>query len=267
MSSSDADLGEQGKASYVDVERTVRALGKDHDDIEPVIAEVPVALVFNGISHAVMMATPADLEDYARGFAFSEGIVERPEHILDVVIGDITPAGVVVEVSITNGAFYKFKEHRRNLAGTSGCGLCGKESLSQVIRPLPRLAHLELPAPAALEIAVASIRDLQRLAKITSAAHAAAWCSPSGEILALREDVGRHNALDKLIGWRGRKAEPGFALVSSRASYEMVTKAAMSGIGVMVAVSAPTSLAVSSARESGVRLVAFTTHSRHVIYA
>lgn len=253
--------------AFVGVQRVIREGKTLREDVESVINEVPVALVFNGMSYAVMMATPTDLEDYAFGFSVAEGIVDAPQHVLDIDIGELSTNGVEVRIRITNGAFQRLRQHRRNLAGNSSCGLCGQESLSEVLRPLPIREPVDLPTSAAINNALGKMRDLQKIGKATAAAHAAAWCSPEGEIIALREDVGRHNALDKLIGWRKGRSIPGFVLVSSRASFELVRKSLIADLKVLVAVSAPTSFAVKAALDSGLRLVAFASVDRQVIYA
>lgn len=237
--------------------------------------EVPVALVYNGISHAVMMASPLDLEDFALGFSLSEGILADASELYDWTLQE-ADAGWVVEMDIAAQRIAGLKERRRNLTGRTGCGLCGTESLDQAIRPVrqvqaPQLSH------TAVQRAIATLEAHQPLQADTGASHGAAWCSLEGEVLLVREDVGRHNALDKLIGAlaRGRPPEPtlqqvldlqGFALVSSRASYEMVHKSASVGIGALVSVSAATGLAVDQAHNAGLLLIGFARPGRHVVY-
>lgn len=237
--------------------------------------EVPVALAYNGISHAVMMASPIDLEDFALGFSLSEGILADASELYDWTL-EKTDAGWVADLHIATSRIAALRARRRNMTGRTGCGLCGTESLDQAIRPIaqvkaPQLSH------AAVERAVATLEAHQPLQAITGASHGAAWCNLEGEILLVREDVGRHNALDKLIGAlaRGRTPEPvlsqtlcqeGFALVSSRASYEMVHKSASVGIGALVSVSAATGLAVDQARKAGLLLIGFARPGRHVVY-
>ncbi|ASM76152.1 formate dehydrogenase accessory protein FdhD [Vitreoscilla filiformis] len=229
---------------------------------DAVIEEVPVALVFNGVSHAVMLASPVDLADLALGFALSEGILTHPAQLYDL---DVSPScdGLSVEMTIATQRFVALKERRRNLAGRTGCGLCGVDSLSAVHRipagsvPAPLLPA---PTPLALDAALHQLRPHQTLHQQTGAAHGAAWVSPAGDILCLREDVGRHNALDKLIGAlarAGTSLREGFVLVTSRASYEMVQKVACAGGHTLVAVSAPTALAVRQAEAAGVLLIGF----------
>jgi FdhD protein len=236
----------------------------------PLAVEVPIALEYNGIAHAVMLATPGDLEDFALGFSLSEGIVRRTADLFEVEILP-APEGVTLALRIAEEAFAGLKQRRRNLAGRTGCGICGTESLDQVLRPIAPLAR---PAwklsPAALARAAGALAAMQPLNRQTGATHGAAWCEVEGAIRLVREDVGRHNALDKLIGALMRSTEtlgPGFALITSRASVEMVQKAASAGIAVLAAVSGPTTLAVQTADALGVTLVGFTRGANFSVYA
>jgi FdhD protein len=236
----------------------------------PLAVEVPIALEYNGIAHAVMLATPGDLEDFALGFSLSEGIVRRAADLFEVEILP-APEGVTLALRIAEEAFAGLKQRRRNLAGRTGCGICGTESLDQVLRPIAPLAR---PAwklsPAALARAAGALAAMQPLNRQTGATHGAAWCEVEGAIRLVREDVGRHNALDKLIGALMRSTEtlgPGFALITSRASVEMVQKAASAGIAVLAAVSGPTTLAVQTADALGVTLVGFTRGANFSVYA
>lgn len=235
---------------------------------DQVATETPVAIVFNGISHVVMMTTPSDLEDFALGFSLSEGILETAGQLLD--LEEIsTDKGIELHASITAKQFAGLKDKRRNLVGRTGCGICGAESL-EIAAPSPKLVKIEtLLSHAALQRAIVELSKLQDLQKKTGAVHAAAWCSIDGDILLIREDVGRHNALDKLIGARarGKFNDLGFALVTSRASYEMVSKAANANMPILASVSAPTSLAIELAEGCGITLVGFSRRNRHVIYA
>ena len=239
---------------------------RNHEDM--VAAEVPVAVTYNKRSHVVMMVTPADLEDFATGFSLTEGIIRQPPDITEVsVIARET--GLELAVTINQDCFSKLTLQRRNLVGRTGCGLCGAESLEQALRNPAAVASQVSVTPAALQAAVLSLNAHQPLQVSTGAVHGAAWCSDAGEILALREDVGRHNALDKLIGHlckTGFDTGTGFALVSSRASYEMVYKAAAAGIELLAAVSAPTTLAIDFANRSGITLVGFARPGRHNVY-
>jgi FdhD protein len=230
--------------------------------------EVPIAFEYNGISHAVMLATPADLHDFAVGFSFSEDIAQ-PDQFFGVDF-HASDAGITLAIEVAAGAFAQLKSRRRTLVGRTGCGICGAESLNQVLRPLPDLSRRRLRVGAsALALAHAGLTDLQPLQRATGAAHAAVWCDASGAIAIAREDVGRHNALDKLIGALLRAqvdTQSGFALVTSRASVEMVQKSAQAGIAVLAAVSAPTALAVRTAGSCGQTLVGFTHGETFSVY-
>jgi FdhD protein len=231
--------------------------------------EVPVALEYNGISHAVMMATPSDLEEFALGFSLSEGIIgsTREFYGADIEQGK---GGITLHIEIAAAAFVGLKDRRRNLSGRTGCGLCGVDSLAQVLRPLPWLAPGRALSARAIRQALAGVKALQPLNRITGATHAALWCDRNGNPAGAFEDVGRHNALDKLIGSMARsRTEPGdgFALITSRASVEMVQKAATAGISALVAISAPTALAARTAQQCGMTLVAFARGDDFVAYA
>jgi len=242
-------------------------------DADHVIEEVPVALVFNGISHAVMLASPTDLEDFAVGFSLSEGIVEHAHEIRDLDVRSEC-AGMIVEMTIASERFFALKDRRRSLVGRTGCGLCGIESLDAIAAQSIRST---LPQPGGFNLSNhaidKSLRQLphwQPLRGITGASHGAAWCDTQGNIGILREDVGRHNALDKLVGALARQntqVSDGFVLVTSRASYEMVQKTARAGISALVAVSAPTTLAVQMAKSAGLLLVGFARDGQHVVYS
>jgi FdhD protein len=230
--------------------------------------EVPVALEYNGISHAVMLATPLDLEDFALGFSLSEGILSAP-HELFSVEEERSDVGVTLHLQVASGPFARLKERRRSLTGRTGCGLCGTESLGQVARDLPVLSGGPAWRREAISRAMSQVGQLQALQQATGAVHAAAWCSPGGEVRWLREDVGRHNALDKLIGALATNdidASAGFIAVTSRASFEMVQKTVMARVSLLVAVSAPTSLAVATAQRAGLTLVGFAREQDLVVY-
>jgi len=231
--------------------------------------EVPVALQYNGISHAVMLATPCDLEDFALGFSLSEGILEDAADLYHVDTHR-DALGITLALDVAGGAFAALKERRRTLAGRTGCGICGTESLQQVLRPLPMLAPAQWQVSiAALATAGAALAGAQPLLQQTGATHGAAWCSLDGSVLHVREDVGRHNALDKLIGALRRAQIPterGFVLITSRASVEMVQKAATAGVCVLAAVSAPTSLALEIAQRCGLTLIGFARGASFSVY-
>ncbi|MBA3066944.1 MAG: formate dehydrogenase accessory sulfurtransferase FdhD [Hyphomonas sp.] len=219
--------------------------------------EAPISLEFNGIGYAVMMATPADLEDFASGFALSERIVRSVSEIDSIDIHQ-TEKGWIVRIRINAQLSQPLLERVRTRVSESSCGICGLENLDLVARPLPKVTAAAEIADGALFKALAALRGHQPLNQATGGTHAAAFCSPAGEILRAREDVGRHNALDKLIGALARSGlQPtdGFFLLSSRCSYELVEKTAVAGCPVLVTISTATSLAVSRAREAGLRLI------------
>jgi FdhD protein len=236
-----------------------------NDDI---VTELPLAITYNRQSHVVMMVTPDHLEDFALGFSLTEGIIGSPADLLAVRMVP-REGGIEAALTITEPWFDRLATQRRNLTGRTGCGLCGAERIEQALRYPDPVADSLRVSHAAVQRALATMQQHQPLQALTGASHGAAWCSPEGEILLLREDVGRHNALDKLIGALARQAfDPagGFLLVSSRASYEMVYKAAVMGVQMLVAVSAPTTLAIEFAQRSGLSLVGFARPGRHNIY-
>lgn len=287
----------------VSVQRSVNGEVADWQD-DQVVAEVPVALVFNGISHAVMMCTPQDLSEMALGFALSEGIIDSAADCYDIEIATVdacapdNSAGPVftepdlpaveVRLDIASSAFMRLKEQRRSLAGRTGCGVCGIDNL-QALDMLP--PHQQRPAWLAqvdadtLFKALAAMPALQHVNQATGAVHAAGYASPAGELIAVYEDVGRHNALDKLLGARalalaarathperalGLHGQPwpeeGFVVMSSRASYELVRKCARLGIPLLATISAPTSLAIQVAQTAGLQLWGLVRAPRAVRY-
>ena len=268
LPSHDADAGAQRVAVRVAVR--VRRDGAVVDAQDWLADEVPVALIFNGISHAVMLATPLDLEDFALGFGLTEGLLARADELYGVeLVPD--PAGVRIEMEVASACFARLKDRRRSMAGRTGCGLCGTESLEQVEPPLQPLAPCDTPlSPPAIAAALRAMSSQQALQQRTGATHAAAWCSPDGQVRLVREDVGRHNALDKLVGAMVAAAvdpRDGFCCITSRASVEMVRKAVAAGITALVAVSAPTSRAVATARRAGLALAGFARRDDLVLYA
>ena len=211
--------------------------------------EMPVALVFNGISHAVMMATPLHLEDFALGFALSEGLIDQASQLYGVEVIE-QAQGIELHIDIASQCEARLKERKRSMAGRTGCGLCGTDSLDQVKLSLPQAPEVHVDIQA-MQRAHAGLSALQPLKLQTGATHAAAWSDAHGVIHIVREDVGRHNALDKLIGAMskaGVDATQGFVCITSRASFEMVQKTLKSGAGALTAVSAPTRLAVDIAQ-------------------
>ena len=239
-----------------------------------VAKETAVALVYNGVSHAVMMATPLDLEAFALGFSLSEGIVNSAEDIYDCCIDEVE-LGIEVALTISSQCFTKLKDKRRNLSGRTGCGICGAESLQQVRLPIAPVVAENSISHVAIDRATRALVDHQPLQTLTGALHAAAWCDVDGQLVQVCEDVGRHNALDKLIGllWqqqsggqKGLAGQVGWLLISSRASYEILQKSAMVNIAIVVAISAPTSLAIEIAEQAGITLIGFSRENRHIVY-
>ena len=231
--------------------------------------EVPVGLEFNGISHAVMLASPADLEDFALGFSLSEGIIADASECYGCEVEE-RPDGRLVHIDIASERFVTLKERRRNMTGRTGCGLCGTEALDQVSRGVKPVTHRHAVDPLMLTSGMRAMQALQPMQQQSGATHAAAWINAAGELVSVREDVGRHNALDKLIGALAKQKtdfSKGSLLLTSRASYEMVQKAAMMGIGCIAAISAPTSFAVELAEQAGVTLLGFMRDASYVVYA
>ncbi|HET7412828.1 MAG TPA: formate dehydrogenase accessory sulfurtransferase FdhD [Pararhizobium sp.] len=221
--------------------------------------ETPIAMSFNGASYAVMMATPADLEDFAVGFALNEGIISSPEEVRGLNIVAVE-GGVDCQVELADDASDRLKTRRRRIAGPVGCGLCGIESIAEAVRPVPRQEGGDVRlSDADIAQSVRLLAAAQPLHRETSAVHAAGFYLPGSGVIAVREDIGRHNALDKLAGvlsLRHVDAAKGAIVITSRVSVEMVQKTAVAGAPVLIAVSAPTALAVSTAQHAGVTLVA-----------
>jgi len=220
--------------------------------------ETAVAFTYNGSSHAVMMATPQDLEDFAVGFSITEGIVATPDEIetLEIIAHD---NGIELAMWLTEPRGRIVSERRRALAGPTGCGLCGIESLEEAMRATPAVDDDILFSPQDIMRALFALGGHQTLHRETRAVHGAAFFMPGEGFLAVREDVGRHNALDKLVGALARdglSAAGGFGLVTSRLSIEMIQKAAAIGMPALVAISAPTALAVRTAQAAGMTLIA-----------
>jgi FdhD protein len=249
---------------------TLRPPGAAHD--EEVAVERPVALTVNGVSQAVMLASPADLEDFALGFALAEGWIAAPGELLDVEI-DRRAEGIELALTVTAAREHGLKLRRRQLAGRTGCGLCGLESLADFAGVQPPSVQAPAVSADALPRAMAALAQAQVLNARCGGLHAAAWCDADGRLRLAREDIGRHNALDKLIGARARMpdaqpgGEPGFVAMSSRASHELVHKTAMAGIGLLACVSAPSSLAIATAERLGLQLWAFVREGRATRYA
>jgi len=249
--------------------------------VEEVAVETPVALLYNGISHVVMMATPADLEDFAVGFSIAEGVVAQMGEIAAIAVttavapsgtagGPGVVAGFRVDVTIPEERAFAVRMRHRNLSGRTGCGVCGVAEIDQALRPLPVIAAGRAIAPAAIDRAMRDLPRRQQLNGLTGAVHAAGFADREGRLVTVREDIGRHNALDKLIGGAlrdGRDPADGFVVVTSRCSMEMVQKTALFGAPLIAAVSAPTSLAIALADGSGVALVAFARGAGFNVYS
>ncbi|OAT77036.1 sulfurtransferase FdhD [Mangrovibacter phragmitis] len=228
--------------------------------------EVPVALVYNGISHVVMMASPKDLELFALGFSLSEGIVETSQEIYGM---EVVPScnGLEVQIELSSRRFMGLKERRRALAGRTGCGVCGVEQLNDIGKPITPLPFTQTFDLRYLDSGLGGLKTFQPVGQLTGCTHVAAWMMPDGVLAGGHEDVGRHVALDKLLGRRSREHWPqGAVLVSSRASYEMVQKSAMCGVEILFAVSAATTLAVEVAERCNLTLVGFSKPGRATVY-
>lgn len=222
-----------------------------------VAVEAPINIVYGDTPYAVMMATPADIEDFVYGFSLTEGVIAEPGEIRGIEIAR-QHEGYVASVNLTPDTLRRHMARRRNLSGRTSCGLCGVEDFKQ-LPSAPGKVGARAVAPEAIMRALASLHDRQVLFRATRAVHAAAWCAPDGDVRFVREDVGRHNALDKTIGAclrAGLPAREGFALITSRCSFEMIEKTAIFGAPALVSVSAPTSLAIERAMALGVTLIA-----------
>jgi FdhD protein len=253
-------------------EVSVLRVGDTQRQRDRIAVEAPVALVFNGISHAVMMATPADLEAFALGFALSEGLLSSRDECRGIEVVD-SDQGIEIQLEVASAAAARLQEQRRSLVGRTGCGLCGIDSLKrldlvpELLKPQAWVAQL---SPATVLRAFAQLPALQPLNALTGAHHAAAWATRDGEITSVMEDVGRHNALDKLLGERAQARLPnddGFIVMSSRASYELVRKCARLGVPLLATISAPTTLAVDIARQAGMHLYGFCRGEQAVRYS
>jgi FdhD protein len=251
----------------------VREFGYEAGPVGPpglraIAVETPVNILFGGVPFAVMMTSPGDLEDFAVGFALTEGIVAAAEEIRGIEIA-AAARGLRLDVALAGERMSAHLARKRALSGRTGCGLCGIEDLAQLPAPRKRVEGGAPIDPAAIRAALGALDASQPLNAETRAVHAAAWCDRRGAIVALREDVGRHNALDKLIGAlarRGVDAADGFVVITSRCSFEMVAKVATFGAATLVGLSAPTSLAIELAQASGVTLIAVARPDHALIF-
>lgn len=296
MNATTEDPRESGAAcpATVPVPAALRAIDvtrlQRHDDgtvhaqqgTQVLASEVPIALVFNGISHAVMMGTPADIEDFALGFALTEGIVDSRADCYGIEARPVAaeaaglPAGVdaiEVRLEVASRCFARLKDRRRSMSGRTGCGVCGVDSFAALDLSLPALpAHgwISRVDAGAVCAAISALAPLQQLNAQAGAVHAAGWARLDGQLTDVLEDVGRHNALDKLVGRMartGRLGEPGFAVLSSRGSHELVRKCARVGIAALATISAPTAMGVQMAELTGLRLWGLCRPPRAVLYA
>ena len=238
--------------------------------VDRVAEETPVALIYNGLAHVVMMASPIELEDFALGFSLSEGIVERVEEV-HAIETDAVSDGIAVYVDIERSRYLPLETQRRNLAARTSCGLCGTETIDQAVRHPPVVGRGVHITAAALQRAFSDLGGRQPLNATTGAVHAAAWALADGRIVSVREDVGRHNAVDKVLGLALMSGwlplDRHVMLVSGRSSFEIMQKALAARIPIVAAVSAPSSLAVEFAEASGQSLVGFLREGRMNIYA
>ena len=239
----------------------MHTLAGDIGAVWQVPEEVPIALLFNSLNHAVMMATPADFEDFGIGFAIAEGLIARASEAARVLVLP-SEQGYAVDLSVAEGKLNTGRMAKRTLEGRTGCGLCGIEDIKDAIRMPGRSVPAVELSPQAVARAYGQLPAHQPMSRINRTVHAAAWCSAGGSILLSREDVGRHNALDKLIGALARADTDftcGFVLMSSRCSFELVQKCAIAGIGALATVSAPTALALTLAGEAHLKLAALSS--------
>jgi len=264
----ESPLLDLGWPSYqqITVDRWKGQLYERREDF--IAEEVPISLIYNQIPHVVMLATPTNLEEFALGFSITEGIIKSPHELLSARVYNRSN-GIEVQLKIPEHRFDCLSDKGRNLTGRTGCGLCGASTLQQAIRQ-PNAVKGELSVSAEdLRSALFDLGNHQKLNHITGAVHAAAWVVPGQGISDIREDVGRHNALDKLIGCLLRNKtdlSSGFIIITSRASYEMVQKTAWVGISLLAAISAPTGLAIRLANETGLTLIGFARDDQHVVY-
>ena len=231
--------------------------------------ETPIAMTYNGITTAVMLALPTDMRAFALGFTLSEKIIEQADDLNSIEVL-YREDGVEIRMEIPEHRARLLPKHERLIAGRTGCGLCGVNSLEQAIRVLPPVAAGISITPQALHRAFTELGQHQPLQQLTGGVHAAGWADADGQLRWVMEDVGRHNALDKLIGklmLEQVNRQQGFVVMSSRASYELVQKAATAGIPILAAISAPTGLAIRLAEESQMTLIGFVRGNSHVVYA
>ncbi|HXS25099.1 MAG TPA: formate dehydrogenase accessory sulfurtransferase FdhD [Gemmatimonadales bacterium] len=242
--------------------------GKLSERVETVAEETPVTIVYNGIPHVVMMATPQDLEDFALGFSITEELIGSPADLHKVECIRYSQ-GIEIQATVSSACAEVIATRTRRLTGRTGCGICGADSVAAVLKELHPVNGTGSIREVALQAALESLTSHQALNAAAGAVHAAAWAVLDGSIQLVREDVGRHNALDKLIGAllrQGTDPGSGFVVVTSRASFEMVQKTTVLGAPLMAAVSGPTGLAIRIAQQAGLTLVGFARGDRHTVY-
>jgi FdhD protein len=250
--------------------RVIRLSGSSRaEETAEVAEEVPVAFVYNQRPHVVMMATPADLEDFAMGFTLSEEIIARAGDLEGVRVEPYSQ-GVELRITVPAAAARALEQRGRQLVGQTGCGLCGVQTIADAVRGTRTVSAQWTIAADVLWRAESALAARQSLNQRTGAVHAAAWATPDGHLRVVREDVGRHNALDKVIGALARAGtdpSSGFAVMTSRASYELVQKASVAGIPILATVSRPTGLAIRLAEAAGVTLVSLLRGTSANLYA
>jgi FdhD protein len=259
-----------GHAEPTAIAHGVRLTPDSREDVEELLAEeTPVTIAYNGVAHAVMMATPSDLEDFAVGFSLTEGLVTRADSLARVGVVRYS-RGIELQLEVAPEVAAVVGQRGRRLFGRTGCGICGMQNVDQVLRALPIVSSPVRIEQAAIAAAMEMLRRLQPLNEATGAVHAAGWATSDGIVRLVREDVGRHNALDKLVGALVRAAvavDEGFVVITSRGSFELVQKTAILGAPLLAAVSAPTALAVRVAHATGITLAGFARNDRVTLYS
>jgi FdhD protein len=258
------DLGHTAPALRTSALRLDGGTGAPVDEM--LAEETPISMAYNGVPHAVMMATPADLEDFAVGFSLTEGLIQTPDALTAISVVRYS-RGIELQMETSEAAAAGTRSRR--LSGRTGCGICGKESIEEVLREMPHVESDARFSAAAIARAMHELSRRQPLNAQTGATHAAGWASANGEIGVVREDVGRHNALDKVVGAMARSNTPahaGFVVLTSRGSFELIQKAAVLGVALVATVSAPTALAVRMAQDVGITLAGFARDARVTVY-
>ena len=250
------------------LQATRRRDGQPTEGVETIVEETPVAIVYNGIPHVVMMATPQDLEDFTLGFSITEELIRTPSDLERIEVVRYS-GGIEIQATVSPACEEVIAGRTRRLTGRTGCGICGADSVAAVLKTLHRVEHATAVPASSIQRAVDSLVSHQTLNAEAGAVHAAGWAALDGQIRVAREDVGRHNALDKVIGAllkAGADPKDGFVVVTSRASFEMVQKATVLGAPLLVAISGPTGLAVRVAQQSGLTLVGFARRGGYTVY-